>query len=959
MGGEEDDTDRKDRLPKWDWTLALPDMEHVRFLKSVDWSKTHIGPIADWSSALRQATYQVIADSRPATLYWGPEHVPIYNAAFVPLAGATHPKLMGSTFKQGFPELWQSISPLFEIAKQTGIAADVIEAPMTVERNGYPEETFFTGNFTPIRDSDGQICGFYNALFEVTKQKVTDRRTAMLNIIATPLTLTTETVYHHIIQSLKTNENDITMAVMYQFESEDETQPVLRLGGHVGVPEGHLLLVDGQNWNSSEGLVPLCRLSRSRGRPISVPVDEMFKDIDWRGPGGPSHTVAIIPLSSGLQILGFLVIGTNPRLLDEGNNQFLYDLGRVVSGIMTSAVSVAKSRLRQERLERDLANSDIKIQHLVQHASVGMVHLLLDGTMIWANTQYFSIVGQRPTEGQNDYGFFDVVLEEDLPIAEKAWQQVVNGDEHVSAEIRLKHLYTPPVGEPVPATLLLLAFPYREDETVRSVMACTTDVSHLKWAENWQARLAKDAQEAKRQQEVFIDMVSHEMRNPLSAILHCVESIVATSDDCRAQGQLPQHCEHALVENLASARIIESCAEHQRYIVDSILTLGRMESAMLSITPATVRVSDLCESTVAMFKKEIRANNISTVVTAHISCAELQIDEVMADAARITQIIINLLTNAIKFVKQQPVRHIHIKYGACVSSPRSAFPDDIHWAPKGSYAEQVTQREEWGKGENIYLTFSVKDNGIGIDPEQRNNIFKQFKQANIKTHVFYGGSGLGLFVSKQLVEKQGGEIGVRSIVGHGSMFVFYILVRRVLNVHAAATDQPIPIRLLSPSPRTDSPIRSLGGENPRKEERPIHVLLVEDNIVNQEVLRRQLIRAECVVYTANHGVDALEQLQSMNCYFDRTNDGSPVDVILMDTQMPVMGGLECTREIRRLEAEGKICRHVPIIAVTANARQEQKEETITAGSDAFMSKPFKIPDLLALVKDQIKQHDRP
>jgi CheY-like chemotaxis protein len=340
-----------------------------------------------------------------------------------------------------------------------------------------------------------------------------------------------------------------------------------------------------------------------------------------------------------------------------------------------------------------------------------------------------------------------------------------------------------------------------------------------------------------------------------------------------------------------------------------------------------------------MFKNEILANNISAAVTAHASYRQLHVDEVLADPSRLTQIFINLLTNAMKFVQTERRRDIRFKYGACISSPRSMFPDDIIWAPKGSQADDVTKLVEWGDGEQIYLTFSVKDSGIGIDPQHRLRIFERFKQAHVKTNILYGGSGLGLFVSKRLAERQDGEIGVQSTVGEGSMFAFYVRVRRPPSKPSAVA--PIPIQHLPSLPllnRTNtisSPLRSPGhelGESRKLVERVIHVLLVEDNLINQQVLRKQLQRYKCIVHTANHGADALQQLQSMNCYKDRADDGTPLDIILMDTQMPVMGGVECTKEIRRLQAKGMICRHVPIIAVTANARQEQKDETLAAGS---------------------------
>ena len=135
------------------------------------------------------------------------------------------------------------------------------------------------------------------------------------------------------------------------------------------------------------------------------------------------------------------------------------------------------------------------------------------------------------------------------------------------------------------------------------------------------------------------------------------------------------------------------------------------------------------------------------------------------------------------------------------------------------------------------------------------------------------------------------------------------------------------------------------------------MLLVEDNMINQKLLRKQLQRHGCIVHTANHGGEALQQLKIMNCYKDKVKDGTPIDIILMDTQMPIMGGVECTKEIRRLQKEGTIIRHVPIIAVTANARQEQVEETLAAGSDAVMQKPFKSADLITLMNKLLKEHE--
>jgi PAS domain-containing protein len=386
---------------------------------------------------------------------------------------------------------------------------------MTVERNGYPEEAFFTGNFTPIRGSDGDIKGLYNALFEVTRQKIADRKTAMLNLISVPDDLTTESVCNHIMRCLETNPNDITMAIIYQVDdTSDAGQPTLHLSGHLGVPRDHPLLVGGDLKSSSEGLIPLCcRAQANQNGPFIIARNEMFNNLDWKGPAGPSNSIAVLPLMNGRRLFGFLIIGTNPRRLDNENAQLLSELALISSGVMASAVSTEEARLRNEKLERDLADSDLKIRHLVQHASVGMVHLSTDGGLKWANNFYWTITDLTPEEANEPFGCFNCTIDEDSPITTGEWQKLMEGHEVTSVEIRLKRWYKPVIGDPVPATVLVFAFPCFENGKVTSVMACLTDISRLKWAEAWQARLAEDAQDAKRQQEAFIDMVSHGMHS--------------------------------------------------------------------------------------------------------------------------------------------------------------------------------------------------------------------------------------------------------------------------------------------------------------------------------------------------------------------------------------------------------------------------------------------------------------
>ena len=349
----------------------------------------------------------------------------------------------------------------------------------------------------------------------------------------------------------------------------------------------------------------------------------------------------------------------------------------------------------------------------------------------------------------------------------------------------------------------------------------------------------------------------------------------------------------------------------------------------------------------------------------------------MLDPSRLLQVLINLLTNAIKFTQSEATRKITLSLGASRSFPPSIR--GVHYIPTNSQRRDMSQDASWGNGEIVYLYFAVKDTGRGLDEAECNHLFKRFSQSSPRTHVQYGGSGLGLFISKELTEVQGGRIGVQSTAGHGSTFAFYVRTRRC---EAPPTPLPgtptssgpkrpeIPLRVipekvlshtqsehfqrLSPvtsasAPEAELPtLASMATQGSTADDKPYqkHVLVVEDNLVNQKVLAKQLRTTGYAVHVANHGQEALNFLEKSRFWHDKVDTGAPLDVILMDLEMPVMDGLTAVKRIRALQAEGKVVGHVPTLCLTANARSAQINTARDAGMDSVVTKPFRIRDLV-------------
>ncbi|KAJ5545609.1 hypothetical protein N7494_003194 [Penicillium frequentans] len=524
----------------------------------------------------------------------------------------------------------------------------------------------------------------------------------------------------------------------------------------------------------------------------------------------------------------------------------------------------------------------------------------------------------------------------------------------------------------IPLWRVLMLAPLDDADTHRLNLSdggfiCTiADITQEKMAELLQMDIAREAQERKQQQERFIDMISHEVRNPLSAILHCTEDILEAVKDKEIAG-LP-------VANIAqAAETISLCIAHQKKIVDDVLTFSKLDASMLTLSPRKDQPKRHFAQTLSIFRPELRKQDIQFEYKLDNSYADCGIDWVLADLSRMGQVLINLVSNAIKFTAK---------------------------------AHNATTTPEWGEGQVAYVMVAVKDTGIGISDHAQKRLFERFNQATPRTESVYGGSGLGLNVSRKLCHLHGGEIGVGSKEGNGSTFGFFFRVRRdvepsslhqpnhehseidhlcggiqalsnkVTGVNNRTKSPEIPenptithIAEISPEAASDDKYmhtleltnqakpgepsasrcqiirpdlkvdefsrssgasKAIGVKSDTREAR--HILVVEDNIINRQIVSRKLRSLGFHVTEATNGREALETVQS-----------DDFDCILMDQEMPVMDGKSATIAIRNLGRESTA--KIPILGVTANVRATQQIEMLDAGMDDIIHKPYRTNDL--------------
>ncbi|MDR1740508.1 MAG: response regulator [Synergistaceae bacterium] len=384
-----------------------------------------------------------------------------------------------------------------------------------------------------------------------------------------------------------------------------------------------------------------------------------------------------------------------------------------------------------------------------------------------------------------------------------------------------------------------------------------------KLVETLQAAI-RQAREASRMKSEFLANMSHEIRTPINAVIGMAHLSL------RERGMTPK--QRSYLEK------IQTAARSLLGIINDILDISKIEAGRLELEAAPFNIRKTFEDAIAVHQIAAEAKSLSLALS--FSAPEY----VVGDALRFGQVLNNLLSNAIKFTQEGGV-----KVGC-----RAAQEDES----------------------SVTLAVSVSDTGIGISPEQEARLFQPFTQADASITRRFGGTGLGLVISKSIIELMGGTIAVESEAGVGTTFHINLSLPKCSA--AAAEAEPA---------EEDFAKLALGGKT---------VLIAEDNLINQTILEELIAPSKVKTIIANNGREAVDVVAS----------GQTVDLIFMDMQMPVMDGLQATKEIRALPGMDGL----PIVAVTANAMKEEKEEGFRCGLNDYITKPVELRELYGVLK---------
>ncbi len=571
----------------------------------------------------------------------------------------------------------------------------------------------------------------------------------------------------------------------------------------------------------------------------------------------------IVAILAALVVICALVIIFSSKLRKV--NRELLRRNRQIEQINNDLEKTNKELASQkETIAQEYSNSEMFYRMLIQSADDGISFYDRDWNLKYANEAFYSVIGYDKA-GYDLTSHDDLIHPDDIDY-NKNRSKALNSKGFFESELRLKHKD----GQYRNLSTRSVTVKNEKGETI-GALTISRDITGLKNVQDDLVKAKTEAEASNRLKSSFLANISHEIRTPLNSVVGFANLLLANDITNEVKEEYIEHINHN------SEKLLQ--------IIGDIIDLSRLESSQIEITYEEASVNSIVNEVVEDARRSIKRNEKSILLNVK-NLLEENSDLIFTDRIWLKRVLNHLMDNAVKFTLEGSVQLSYSK-------------------------------------ENDNLVFRIRDTGIGINQENLEHIFEEFRQEIDGHHRPFEGLGVGLTLAKEVIERMGGKIYVQSEKGVGSEFSFSIPFRPA----GGGTK----IKAKTPGPSLIS--ATIDWSNKK-------CLLVDDNKDILLYLNRVLLDTGIKIITSRSGMEAVEIIK-------KTPD---IDVVLLDMQMPEMNGIEATREIR------KIRRDIPIIAQTAFIFEDDKDIILEAGCDACLIKPIRKDHLLTVMSSFLKSN---